>query len=54
MRRVGHDTLVDDFTIEDPKAYTKPWKASQTYKLKPAWEIDEYVWDNNKYVYHNK
>jgi hypothetical protein len=54
IRRVDHDTLVDDFTIEDPKAYTKPWTASQTYHLKPGWEIAEYVCDNNKYVYQEK
>jgi hypothetical protein len=54
LRRVDHDTLVDDFTIEDPKAYTKPWMATQTYHLKPGWEIAEYVCDNNKYVYHEK
>lgn len=52
IRRVDHETLVDDFTIEDSKTYTKPWSASQTYKLKPGWEIDEYVCDNNKYIYH--
>lgn len=54
IRRVDQNTLVDDFTIEDPKAYTKPITASQTYKLKPGWEIAEYVCDNNKYVYHEK
>jgi hypothetical protein len=54
IRRVDHNTLVDDFTIEDPKAYTKPFTASQTYHLKPGWEIAEYVCDNNKYVYHEK
>ena len=54
VRRVDHNTLVDDFTIEDPKAYTKTWAASQTYHLKPGWEIAEYVCDNNKYVYHEK
>jgi hypothetical protein len=54
IRRVDLNTLVDDFTIEDPKAYTKPITASQTYKLKPGWEIAEYVCDNNKYVYHEK
>jgi hypothetical protein len=54
IRRVDHNTLVDDFTIEDPKAYTKKWTASQTYTLKPGWEIAEYVCDNNKYVYHEK
>ena len=54
INRVDHDTLKDDFTIEDPKAYTKPWIAQQIYKLKPGWEIAEYVCDNNKYVYHGK
>ncbi len=54
IRRVDQNTLVDDFTIEDPKAYTQPITASQTYKLKPGWEIAEYVCDNNKYVYHEK
>ncbi len=54
VRRPDHDTLQDDFTIEDPKAYTKPWTAQQIYKLKPGWEIAEYVCDNNKYVYHGK
>jgi hypothetical protein len=54
IRRVDHNTLIDDFTIEDPKAYTKKWTASQTYILKPGWEIAEYVCDNNKYVYHEK
>ena len=39
IRRVDHKTLVDDFTIEDPKAYTKSWTASQTY---------------HKHVYHEK
>jgi hypothetical protein len=54
IRRPDHNTLVDEFTIEDSKAYTKPWTASQTYHLKPGWEIAEYVCDNNKYVYHEK
>jgi hypothetical protein len=54
IHRTDHNTLVDDFTIEDAKAYTKPWTASQTYHLKPDWEIAEYVCDNNKYVYHEK
>jgi hypothetical protein len=52
IRRMDHDTLVDDFTIEDPKAYTKSWTASQTYKLHPEWEIQEYTCDRNQYVFH--
>ena len=49
------DTLVDDVTIEDPIAYTKPFTAQQVYKLKPAWEIQELVCnENNKYTYQGK
>jgi hypothetical protein len=33
IHRADHNTLVDDFTIEDSKAYTKSWTASQTYHL---------------------
>ena len=55
IRRVDHETLVDDMTIEDPMAYTKPITAQQVYKLKPGWEIQEYVCEeNNKYTKQDK
>ena len=55
IRRSDHETLVDDFTIEDPMAYTKPIEAHEVYKLKPDWEIHEYVCEeNNKYSYQEK
>ena len=55
IRRVDHDTLVDDITVEDPTAYTKPLTNRQVYKLKPGWEIQEYVCEeNNKYTYQGK
>ena len=41
IRRVDHDHLVDDLTIEDPKAYTKPWTAHLTFVLKPKWTLAE-------------
>jgi hypothetical protein len=34
IRRVDHETLVFDFTFDDPKAYTKPWNGEVTFKLK--------------------
>jgi len=43
FHRVDHDTLKDDLTIDDPKAYTQSWKGQQTFKLKPAWHLMEYV-----------
>jgi hypothetical protein len=41
FRRIDHDHLVDDITIEDPKAYTKPWTARLPYVLKPKWTLAE-------------
>jgi hypothetical protein len=32
IRRVDPETLVFNFTFDDPKAYTKPWDASLTFK----------------------
>ncbi len=50
MRRVDHDTLVDEYTIDDPKAYTKPWTTQRIFKLKPDWQIQEYVCAENNNV----
>ena len=41
IRRVDHNTLVDEYTIDDPKAYTKPWTAHLPFVLKPKWTIAE-------------
>ena len=41
IRRVDHDHLVDDLTIEDPKAYTKPWTAHLDFLLRPNWTLGE-------------
>ncbi len=50
MRRVDHDTLVDEYTIDDPKAYTKSWTIQRIFKLKPDWQIQEYVCAENNNV----
>jgi len=47
IRRVNHDTLSIDTTIEDPKAYTKPWGGHATYELKPGWNLGEMVCEDN-------
>ncbi len=41
FQRVDHDHLVDDITIDDPKAYTRPWTAHLPYVLKPKWTLAE-------------
>jgi hypothetical protein len=40
MRRASHDTLTDEITIEDPKAYTKPFTVRTTFQLKPNLALD--------------
>lgn len=55
IQRTDHDTLVDDLTMEDPVMYTKPLTAHRVWKLKPGWEIQEFVCtENNKYTYQGK
>ena len=40
-------------TIDDPKAYTKPWNAKLPLKLKPDTDLLEYVCnENNKDLQH--
>jgi hypothetical protein len=43
IRRVDQN----DLTIEDPKAYTKPWGAQLTFQLRPTWNITEMVCEDN-------
>jgi hypothetical protein len=50
IRRVDHDTLIDEYTIDDPKAYTKSWTTRRIFKLKPDWQIQEYVCTENNNV----
>jgi|GraSoiStandDraft_29_1057270.scaffolds.fasta_scaffold882013_2 hypothetical protein len=38
-QRPGHGTLVDDITIEDPKAYTQPWNVQLQFQLKAGAEL---------------
>jgi hypothetical protein len=42
-RRVNHDTLELQITIDDPKAYTRPWVSPpKLHKFEPGWEIAEW------------
>lgn len=52
FRRVNHDTLLDDLTIDDPKAYTKTWSAQLTFQLRPDWNIGEFICAEMMYAGH--
>jgi poly(3-hydroxybutyrate) depolymerase len=42
----GH-ALKDAITVEDPKAFTKPWTTEKTYYRRPDWEQVEYDGEEN-------
>jgi hypothetical protein len=43
FRRTGPKTMSYEVTVDDPVAYTGPWKQSRTFQLKPGLELMEYV-----------
>ena len=39
--------MVIDLTLDDPKAYTKPWSAALNFRLRPDWKIMEHICEDN-------
>jgi hypothetical protein len=53
FRRPDFLTLVYEATIEDSKAYAKPWTTSFKVPFRPGWDLLEYVClENNKDLEH--
>jgi hypothetical protein len=48
FRRVDHNTLMIEITVDDAQAYTMPLKSQRKYILKPIWNIMEYVCEDNR------
>jgi hypothetical protein len=53
LRRVDHDTLMIDITLDDPQAYTMPLKTQRKYILKPGWNIMEYICEDNRVIFND-
>jgi hypothetical protein len=50
---LGHISY--EITIDDSKTYTKPWKNTRTFTLRPDWEIMEYSCEeNNKSLWEGR
>jgi len=47
IRRADPKTLTVDISIEDPKAYTKPWGGHLTFDSRPDWHISEMICEDN-------
>jgi hypothetical protein len=43
LRRTGPDTMSYEVTVDDPKTFVATWKQSRVFKLKPGFELMEYV-----------
>lgn len=43
IRRTDHDHLLDEVTVDDPKAYTKPLVTKRVFDFEPDWNIAEFV-----------
>jgi hypothetical protein len=41
-RHIGYE-----ITVEDPKAFTRPWKNTRIFTLRPDWEVMEYSCEEN-------
>ena len=50
---LGH--IAYTITIDDSKAYTKPWDSVRTWILRPEWEVEEYSCEeNNKSLWEGR
>jgi hypothetical protein len=48
FRRVNYGRLEIDLTIDDPKAYTKPWTVRVNHRLSPADQLIEFICNENE------
>jgi len=47
FHRVDAENVVDEITMDDPKALVKPWKSEINFQLKPTWDIMELACTDN-------
>lgn len=48
IRRTGPDTLEDLMTIDDPKAFKRPWKMQSVFRTRPGLGVMEYYCINDR------
>jgi hypothetical protein len=47
IRRPSPNALEIKFTIDDPKAYTESWSGYRDFKVRPTWNIEEFICADN-------
>jgi len=50
--RTSADRMTYEVIVDDPIAYTRPWKNTRIWINHPDWKIAEFACDNNKDVEH--
>ena len=48
FRRTAPDTLEYEYTLDDPKAYARPYSGKKTYRYRPDWEVQDWICENNR------
>ena len=48
FRRLSYGQLQVDLTLDDPKAYTKPWTVRVDFRIRPEEEMIEFVCNENQ------
>jgi hypothetical protein len=48
FRRLSYGQLQVDLTLDDPKAYTKPWTVRVDFRVRPEEEMIEFVCNENQ------
>jgi hypothetical protein len=48
FRRLSYGQLQVDLTVDDPKAYTKPWTVRVDFRIRPEEELIEFVCNENQ------
>ena len=49
ITRPSYGVILDEVTLTDPDAFTKPWTHTVTLTRHDDWELKEFVCDNNRY-----
>jgi hypothetical protein len=47
-RRENYGTMTVDVTVDDPKAYTRPWSVTLTHRLMPDDDLIEFICNENE------
>ena len=48
IRRPNYGRMTIDVTVNDPKAYTKPWTVRVNQRIMPEQEIIEFICEENQ------